>query len=284
MKVLYELTGPVVHGRGKGAAAGFPTANLALMEGELLPPAGVYATRAELSCGVFTGVTNVGTRPTADSREDVTVETWLPGFSGNLYGEQIRLHFLHWLRGISRFPDMAALKRQIDLDAQEAERWAGRFPDGIGFFTFSAEETRGLSQRLAPLLPKGSVVVLRGEMGTGKSEFSRGLARGMGITGPVPSPTFTILNEYDEGSLPFYHFDWYRVTDEEELLEIGAPDYLPGRGVTAVEWAERAESLLPSKRLEVFLQPIGENARLILFSALGGAENPALRLKEDFSC
>ena len=94
---------------------------------------------------------------------------------------------------------------------------------------------------------------------------------------------YTILNVYDEGRLPLYHFDWYRVEDPEELYEIGAQEYLPGSGVTLVEWAERAEDLLPEKRTEVFIQPVAESARLILvspcrFSAgnllLGDIKNP----------
>ena len=161
---------------------------------------------------------------------------------------------------------MAALKEQIDRDAETARAWAARCPEADGFLTFSAEETRVLSAQMAQGLTAGSVLVLRGDMGAGKSEFSRGVARGLGVTGPVPSPSFTILNVYDEGRLPLYHFDWYRVEDPEELYEIGAQEYLPGSGVTLVEWAERAEDLLPEKRTEVFIQPVTESARLILVS------------------
>ena len=122
-------------------------------------------------------------------------------------------------------------------------------------------------------LRPGSVLVLRGKMGAGKSEVSRGIARGLGITGPVPSPSFTILNAYDEGRLPLYHFDWYRVEDPEELYEIGAPEYLPGDGVTLVEWAERAEELLPGKRTEIYIQPIADDVRLILISPPDGEKS-----------
>ncbi len=281
--MLHTLTGPVVHGQGKGAAAGFPTANLRLLENAVLPPKGVYWTRVSLDGRSHLGVTNVGLRPTADDRDEITVETFLPDDHGNLYGKTIELTFLRYLRKTAFFPSMAALKEQIDRDAEAARAWAARCPEADGFLTFSAEETRALSAQMAQGLTAGSVLVLRGDMGAGKSEFSRGVARGLGVTGPVPSPSFTILNVYDEGRLPLYHFDWYRVEDPEELYEIGAQEYLPGSGVTLVEWAERAEDLLPEKRTEVFIQPIAESVRLILVSPcrlsaanllLGDIKNP----------
>ena len=264
--MLHILTGPVVHGQGKGTDAGFPTANLYLPEGTALPPFGVYWTRVKIGGQDTLGVTNVGLRPTADDRDSVTVETFLPDIRGDLYGKTIRLMFERYLRETVKFPSMDALKDQIARDVEEARAWAARCPQAEGYITFSAEETRGLAARTAETLKPGSVLVLRGKMGAGKSEFSRGIARGLGITGPVPSPSFTILNAYDEGRLPLYHFDWYRVEDPEELYEIGAPEYLPGDGVTLVEWAERAEELLPEKRTEIFIQALTENTRLILIS------------------
>ena len=86
----------------------------------------------------------------------------------------------------------------------------------------------------------------------------------------MPSPTFTILNVYDEGRLPLYHFDWYRVEDAEELEELGVSDYLPGDGVKLVEWSERAEEYLPARRLEVTLIPRGDTEREIALKPLGG--------------
>ena len=272
--MLHEMSGPVVHGRGKGARAGFPTANLALKGNETLPPYGVYATRVYLSDGVYFGVTGVGSRPTADDGPEATVETWLPDFRGDLYGETIRVEFLLYLREIRRFADMGALKEQIDRDAEQAKAFLARFPDASGYLTFSPEETRALAARAAERLRGGSVLALRGDMGAGKSEFSRGIARGLGITGPVPSPSFTILNVYDEGRLPLYHFDWYRVQEEDELFEIGAQEYLGGEGVALVEWAERAEDLLPARRLEVLLRPLDGSTRLITFAPAGGEINP----------
>ena len=272
--MLGILNGTVVHGRGKGADAGFPTANLELRDGEALPPMGVYAVRARFGGQDHAGVTNVGLRPTADDDPDVTVETWIPGLARTLYGEELTLSLIRYLRPTRRFPDLAALRAQIGLDAREAEAAVPLTGQILPFFTFSAEETRQLAQKAAQRLSPGAVWVLRGDLGAGKSEFARGAARGLGVTGPVPSPSFTILNVYDQGRLPLYHFDWYRVSDEGELDEIGTPEYLLGDGVCLVEWAEKAESLLPEKRVEIRLQPIGENARLILFEALGGAELP----------
>ena len=266
--MLHTLTGPVVHGQGKGAGAGFPTANLFFPEGTTLPPFGVYWTRVTIGKQDTLGVTNVGLRPTADDRDDVTVETFLPDFEGDLYGQTILLTFLRYLRETVRFPSMDALKEQIARDVEEARSWTARCPQAEGYITFSAEETRAFAARTAETLTPGSVLVLRGKMGAGKSEFSRGIARGLGVTGPVPSPSFTILNAYDEGRLPLYHFDWYRVEDPEELYEIGAPEYLTGDGVTLVEWAERAEEMLPGKRTEIYIQALDETTRLILISPL----------------
>ena len=94
--------------------------------------------------------------------------------------------------------------------------------------THSAEETRALGAKLASQLQRGDVVLLRGGLGAGKSEFARGVARGLGIQGPVPSPSFTILNMYDEGRIPLYHFDWYRIHDSDEIGEMGFEEQIGG--------------------------------------------------------
>ena len=92
--------------------------------------------------------------------------------------------------------------------------------------TNSAQETRALGQRLANQLAPGDVVLLFGDIGAGKSEFARGVARGLDIMGPVPSPSFTILNAYPEARIALYHFDWYRVTDVSELYESGLDEII----------------------------------------------------------
>ena len=136
--------------------------------------------------------------------------------------------------------------------------------------TFSAEETRALGARLASALGPGDVVVLRGDLGAGKSEFARGVARGLGIAGPVPSPSFTILNAYDEGRLPLYHFDWYRVSDPEEIAEMGFEEQLHGDGVSLIEWSERAPEYVPNRALLIRIDTARDDAREIHFEPRGG--------------
>ena len=131
------------------------------------------------------------------------------------------------------------------------------------FTAVTREDTQNLGRRLAARLKAGDVVLLSGQMGAGKSEFARGVARGLGITSAVPSPSFTILNVYDEGTLPLYHFDWYRIGDQSEITDMGLDEYIGGDGVCLIEWHERAEDLLPRTALEVLLSPQADGARLI---------------------
>ena len=112
------------------------------------------------------------------------------------------------------------------------------------FITRSAAETELLGARLADLLQPGDVIAYRGGLGAGKTAFTRGLARGLGIAEAVTSPTYTIVNEYPEGRLPLFHFDMYRLHDAEELFDLGWEDYLDRGGVCAVEWSENVEEAL----------------------------------------
>ena len=136
--------------------------------------------------------------------------------------------------------------------------------------THSAEETRNLGKRLAAQLHAGDVVLLRGDLGAGKSEFSRGLARGLGITGPVPSPSFTILNAYDEGRIPLYHFDWYRLESAQEIYEMGMDEQLGGDGIALIEWFEKAEECVPARALLISIRAADEETREFDFQPLGG--------------
>ena len=106
------------------------------------------------------------------------------------------------------------------------------------YVTNSPAETEALGQRLAERLQPGDVIAYTGDLGAGKTAFTRGLARGLGITERITSPTFTIVNEYQGGRLPLFHFDMYRLGSSEELYEIGWEDYLARGGVCAVEWSE----------------------------------------------
>lgn len=136
--------------------------------------------------------------------------------------------------------------------------------------THSAEETRALGRRLAGCLHRGDVVLLQGELGAGKSELARGIARGLGVSGPVPSPSFTILNAYDEGRIPLYHFDWYRLSGAQEIYDMGMDEQLAGDGVALIEWSERAMECIPRRALEITIRPLDEQTREITFTARGG--------------
>ena len=105
----------------------------------------------------------------------------------------------------------------------------------------STQETEHLGECLARKLQPGDVVAYTGDLGAGKTAFTRGLARGLGISQQVTSPTFTIVNEYEGGRLPLFHFDLYRIGSPEELFDIGREDYLSRGGVCAVEWSEHAD-------------------------------------------
>jgi tRNA threonylcarbamoyladenosine biosynthesis protein TsaE len=106
-------------------------------------------------------------------------------------------------------------------------------------------ETEALGARLAAILTPGSVIAYQGGLGMGKTAFTRGLASGLGYVGRVTSPTFTIVNEYEGGRLPLFHFDMYRLADSDALFDIGWEDYLDRGGVCAVEWSELVEDALP---------------------------------------
>ena len=129
--------------------------------------------------------------------------------------------------------------------------------------TNSAAETRALGEKLASRLKAGDVVVLEGELGAGKSELARGIARGLGVTETVTSPSFTILNVYESGRCPLYHFDWYRLESEEELYELGMDEYLGGDGIAVIEWAERCPEAVPENVLRIRLEVTGGESRRI---------------------
>ena len=129
--------------------------------------------------------------------------------------------------------------------------------------TNSAAETRALGERLASGLQPGDTVILEGELGAGKSELARGIARGLGVTETVTSPSFTILNVYESGRCPLYHFDWYRLENEEELYELGMDEYLGGDGIAVVEWAERCPDAVPEDCIRIRLEATGEETRQI---------------------
>ena len=120
--------------------------------------------------------------------------------------------------------------------------------------TRSPEETFELGKKIGEAAKPGQVYTLNGDLGVGKTVFTEGVAAGLGITEPVSSPTFTIVQVYEEGRLPFYHFDVYRIGDIEEMEEIGYDDYFFGEGICLIEWAELIRDILPEKRIEITIE------------------------------
>ncbi|MBO5501342.1 MAG: tRNA (adenosine(37)-N6)-threonylcarbamoyltransferase complex ATPase subunit type 1 TsaE [Clostridia bacterium] len=137
------------------------------------------------------------------------------------------------------------------------------------FISHSVAQTQQVGSILAGQLQPGDVLLMLGNMGVGKSEFTRGLARGLGVTGYVTSPTFTILQVHDEGRMPLYHFDWYRLSDVEELYELSMDEYLYGDGVSVIEWPSKAEEAIPASYLQVELIPVGDEERVIELTPVG---------------
>lgn len=130
------------------------------------------------------------------------------------------------------------------------------------FLTNSPRETEAVGEALAKILQPGAVIAYRGDLGAGKTAFTRGLARGLGYDEPVTSPTYTIVNEYLGGRLPLFHFDMYRLRSSEDLWDIGWEDYLDRGGVCAVEWSENVADALEEPIL-ITIEKLGEDARRI---------------------
>lgn len=144
------------------------------------------------------------------------------------------------------------------------------------FYTASAYETEELGARLGRQLRPGAVIAFYGDLGAGKTAFTRGLARGLGIVDPITSPTYTIVNEYS-GKIPLFHFDMYRLTSSEDLFDIGWEDYLTRGGVIAVEWSERVEDALEDTlKIDIRRDPERDNGRRIIIE--GGEKYADLSL------
>ena len=120
--------------------------------------------------------------------------------------------------------------------------------------TWKPQETFELGRRMGERAQAGQIICLEGDLGVGKTVFTQGFAEGLGIREPVNSPTFTILQQYEEGRLPLYHFDVYRIGDVEEMEEIGYEDCFYGQGVSMVEWAELIQELIPEHAIPVLIE------------------------------
>ena len=137
------------------------------------------------------------------------------------------------------------------------------------YITNSPAETEAIGAALAKVLTPGTVLAYRGDLGAGKTAFTRGLARGLGYNEPVTSPTYTIVNEYLGGRLPLFHFDMYRLSSSDDLWDIGWEDYLDRGGICAVEWSENVEDALEGA-IRVTIEKTGEESRRI---TIEGGEN-----------
>lgn len=120
--------------------------------------------------------------------------------------------------------------------------------------SFCAKDTYKLGEKIGQMAKPGMVISLTGDLGVGKTVFTQGLAKGLGIEEPVNSPTFTIVQVYEEGRLPLYHFDVYRIGDIEEMDEIGYEDYFYGEGVCLIEWADLIKEILPEQMCRVTIE------------------------------
>lgn len=139
----------------------------------------------------------------------------------------------------------------------------------VEILSTNVEQTQALGARLGQVVQAGDVIALQGDLGAGKTNFAQGIARGLGVSEDVNSPTFILANEYTSGRLSLYHVDAYRVQDAAEAEGFGLDDYLYGDGVTVIEWAERVRDALPQDRLWIELEYMSENERLLRVTAAG---------------
>ena len=135
--------------------------------------------------------------------------------------------------------------------------------------TTSPEATKQLAATLAPYLRPGDVIVLDGDLGAGKTQFVQGVAAGLGVKSPVTSPTFNILLEYDDGALPLYHFDLYRLEDEDELEDVDFFGVIEGDGVSFIEWGEKFPRAMPYTYLQITVSQDANGARIVRAHAFG---------------
>lgn len=140
-----------------------------------------------------------------------------------------------------------------NIDAHKIEK-ALEAGETVVWESASPEDTAALGRLLGAAGTKGQVYTLTGDLGVGKTVFTQGFARGLGIKDPVNSPTFTILQIYESGRLPFYHFDVYRIADVEEMEEIGYEDCFYGEGICLIEWADLIEEILPEDAIQVTIE------------------------------
>ena len=131
------------------------------------------------------------------------------------------------------------------------------------FISNSPAETEGIGRQFAKELNVGSILALKGELGSGKTQFTKGLVAGLESSAPVTSPTFTIIHEYPGGRLPVYHFDFFRLENRESVAQLGLDDYFFGDGISVIEWADRFPESIPNQARWILFEIRSENARMI---------------------
>ena len=148
----------------------------------------------------------------------------------------------------------------------------------------SPAQTRRIGASLGQRLCPGDVVLLQGDLGAGKSEFARGIAQGMGVDGPLPSPSFPILLVHEGREHPLYHMDWYRLADAGELYAAGLEEYLGGDGIAVVEWPQQAQEAIPARHLLVDIAfGQSEEERVLVLALAGGMQKDLLLGLEEVS-
>ena len=149
------------------------------------------------------------------------------------------------------------------------------------FVSPSVETTHVWGAALGAQLEPGDVIALQGDLGSGKTNFVQGIARGLGVSEDVNSPTFILANEYSSGRLPLYHIDAYRLENADEARGFGLDDYLTGDGVTVLEWAERVRDALPHDVLWIQMEYVSENERRLIVTASGARSAEMLKVLDD---
>ncbi|EOU1463993.1 tRNA (adenosine(37)-N6)-threonylcarbamoyltransferase complex ATPase subunit type 1 TsaE [Clostridium perfringens] len=151
------------------------------------------------------------------------------------------------------------------------------------FIVDSVDKTMHIGRQLGSLVNKGDILCLTGDLGTGKTHISKGIAEGLGIDDHITSPTFNIVNEYHSGRLTLYHFDVYRVNDPDEIEAIGFDEYIFGDGVSLIEWANYIEELIPEEYIHIKIEKLpdmGENFRKISINGYGDRYNYIKEIEE----
>jgi tRNA threonylcarbamoyladenosine biosynthesis protein TsaE len=151
----------------------------------------------------------------------------------------------------------------------------------LTFHSNSEADTARLGVALANVLPPGTVVALVGTLGAGKTRLVQAVARALGVPADATSsPTFVLVNEYRQGRVPVFHFDAYRLRDEDEFLELGPEEYFDGEGITFIEWADRVERVLPADRIEIQIDVTGETTRTMWIAAKTARHEPTVEAIE----